>query len=247
MTPELPDVVDEEKTIVYKDKEVKLILIRPPYTKHEALPVVIYYHGGGWTFGSIYSYKKANFQIAVKAHVAVVFVEYILAPEVKFPGIHEECFAAFRWVVEHGRSIRVDVSMLALCGDTVGANIATSVSLMAKNHGLLDAIKTQILICPCVAPSHKDFESSIQFGNSDYVVSLADIQYQEELYYGRTEKTKYGFPLMASPNDLHGLPRALVISAEADLLRDETEAYARKLIEAGVPTTSFRALKAGAC
>ncbi|KAI9493375.1 Alpha/Beta hydrolase protein [Zychaea mexicana] len=239
----LPDVIEQDKTVTHDGTEIRLTLFRPPGTENDVLPVVVYYHGGGWVFGSKHTHGKVIRDICVKNHVALVFVDYPLAPEVKFPTIHEVSYSALSWVVENGASIKVDLSKLAICGDSAGGNLSASLALMAKERGLGNAIKAQILIYPSAAPTREPYESYKLFGGGDYSLSLADIDFFGKAYY-TGEKNKIGFPLMATQEDMKDLPPALVLVAEADVLRDEGEEYARRLTEAGVATAAVRVIGA---
>ncbi|KAI9489083.1 alpha/beta hydrolase fold-domain-containing protein [Zychaea mexicana] len=240
----LPKVIEEDKTVIHNGIEVRLTLFRPPRTEKDILPVVIYYHGGGFVFGSKFTHAKPVRDICVGNHVVVVFVDYSLAPEVKCPVIHEECFAALSWVVENGDSIKADTSRLAICGDSAGGNVSACIPLMAKERGLSDAIKTQILIYPRTAASRDHYESFQTFGNGDYSYSAQDNRFFDQAYTNGREKTKIGYPLLATQEEMKGLPPALAFIAEADILRDEGEEYIRNLTAAGVPTLAIRILGA---
>ncbi|KAI8150425.1 Alpha/Beta hydrolase protein [Fennellomyces sp. T-0311] len=240
----LPDVIEEDRTVVQDGTELRLTLFRPPGTENETLPVVIFYHGGGWVFGSKFTHGKIVRDICVSNHVAVVFVDYSLAPEVKYPVIHEESYSALQWVLENGDSIKVDSSKLALCGDSAGGNLSAVIPLMAKERGLGDAIKAQILIYPAVAPESHPYESYKLFGGGDYYLTNKDGKFFEGAYWGDSERSKIGFPLVATKEELSGLPPALLLTAEADILRDEGEEYARRLTDAGVPTAAVRVVGA---
>ncbi|KAI9259645.1 Alpha/Beta hydrolase protein [Phascolomyces articulosus] len=237
------ETLEEDMTVTQNGTEIKLTLFRPLGTENESLPVVVYYHGGGWVYGSKYTHGKVIRDIVVKSRVALVFVDYPLAPEVQFPVIHEVSYSALSWVVENGSSINVDINNLAIVGDSAGGNLTASISLMAKKRGLDDAIKAQIMIYPSAAPSREPYESYKLFGNGDYSLSLADIDFFGKAYYTE-ERNVIGFPLMASQEDMTGLPPALVLTAEADVLRDEGEEYARRLTEAGVSTCAVRVIGA---
>ncbi|KAI9259647.1 Alpha/Beta hydrolase protein [Phascolomyces articulosus] len=236
---DLPEVIEEDKTINYDGTEVRLTLFRPPGTESETLPVVVFYHGGGWVFCSKHTHVKP---ICVRNHVAIVFVDYSLAPEHKYPTAHEESFAALAWIVENGDSIKVDTNKLAVCGDSAGGNLSAVISLMAKERGLGDAIKTQILIYPATAASRENFESPKLFGNGDYYLRMEDCKFFDKAYWDGCEKTKIGFPSLATREELSGLPPALILTAEADILRDEGEQYGRQLTEAGVTNTTVRVI-----
>ncbi|KAI9259656.1 Alpha/Beta hydrolase protein [Phascolomyces articulosus] len=245
MSRKLPEVIEEEKTVVYSDTQVHLLILRPLGTENETLPAVIFIHGGGWTTGSRYTHGKPAWDICVQNRVAVVFVNYTLAPEVQFPFSNEECFAALGWVYQHGNDINIDVNKLVMCGDSSGGHLTASTALMAKDRGLEDALKSQILVYPVVAPPIWSFPSNNLFGNGEYVLTTAQVTMAKKCYLGHDDRNfdnKYAFPLVATVDELKGLPPTLMLTAEADTLRDEGESYARKLTKAGVPTVAIRTL-----
>ncbi|KAI9493372.1 alpha/beta hydrolase fold-domain-containing protein [Zychaea mexicana] len=240
----LPEVIEEDKVVVHNSIDVRLTLFRPPGTENEILPAVVFYHGGGWVFGSKYTHGKLVKDICVRNNVAVVFVDYPLAPESKYPAAHENAFAALSWVVENGDSINVDVSRLAVCGDSAGGNLSAVIPLMAKERGLPSAIKAQILLYPATAASRDKYESAKLFGGGDYYLKNEDAIFFDKAYWNDCEKTKIGFPMLATTEELQGLPPALIFTAEADILRDEGEDYARRLTNAGVPNATVRVIGA---
>jgi len=201
------------------------------------LPVLVYYHGGGWVIGDLETHDGTCRLIANGSGVIVVSVDYRLAPEHKFPAAAEDCYAATKWVAANAASFGGDPSRLGVGGDSAGGNLAAVVSLMARDRGGPE-IKFQLLIYPVTnaafdEPSYVENaegyfltrDSMIWFWNH-YQSSLAD------------KRNPYAWPLQAK--DVHRLPPALVITAEYDPLRDEGEAYARRLADAGVPTTLSR-------
>ncbi|KAG2221494.1 hypothetical protein INT45_008819 [Circinella minor] len=245
----LPSVIEEDKTIVYNSVEVRLTFLRPLGTEKEKLPAVIFYHGGGFIAGSKLIYGKPVRDISIQNNVTVVFVNYSLAPEVQFPVINEECFSALAWVVENGDSININVNKLAICGDSCGGQIVAATALMAKERGFEEAIKTQIMIYPMTAPKESSFESYELFGNGDYGLAFAQVMFAKNMYFGDNDNYDknniYAFPLVATNDELKDLPPALILTAEADVLRDEGESYARRLLVAQVPTLAIRILGAG--
>lgn len=139
----------------------------------------------------------------------------------------------------------LDTNKLAVAGDSAGGNLSASMCYWAKERGLpADAIKTQVLIYPSLAPIPFEFPSRDEFGDGDYPNARADFLFYRTSYFGQ-EQPKLGYPFLQTVEDMKGLPPALVLSAEADFLRDEAEEHARKLIAAGVPTSCFRVLGAG--
>ncbi|KAG2218427.1 hypothetical protein INT45_013171 [Circinella minor] len=245
----LPKVIEKEMVITYNNLDVNIVLYRPPESNEDdILPIVIYYHGGGFVFGSKNSHSIAIRQICIENNIAAMFVDYSLAPEAQFPTAHEECYAAFAWTLENGKDINIDISKIAVCGDSAGGSLAAAVPLMAKERGIQhDAIKAQILVYPWLAPNSyiSALQSYREFGNGNYPLSTKDIIYYDKAYFPQKETTKFSHPLLATVDELRDLPPALVLTAEADILRDEGEAYARKLTEAMVPTTAVRLLGAG--
>ncbi|CDH56481.1 lipase [Lichtheimia corymbifera JMRC:FSU:9682] len=242
----LPPIVEEFKVIEYNGRSVPTYFYRPPGTEKEPIPVVVYYHGGGHTFGSRHSHTQIINHLALQCNVAVVFPEYKLAPEYKFPNAHEDCFATLLYVLEQGSKEHcLDTNKLAVAGDSAGGNLSASMCYWAKERGLpADAIKTQVLIYPSLAPIPFEFPSRDEFGDGDYPNARADFLFYRTSYFGQ-EQPKLGYPFLQTVEDMKGLPPALVLSAEADFLRDEAEEHARKLVAAGVPTSCFRVLGAG--
>ena len=222
--------------------EIALRIVRPSDSPRP-LPAVVYFHGGGWVMGDRETHDRLLREIAVGAHVAVMFVDYARSPEAHYPVAIEQAYAATRWVAENGESIKVDPSRLALMGDGVGGNIAAAVTLLAKERGG-PPIRFQVLFYPV---TDADFEtpSYRQFAEGPWLTRAA-----MELFWNsyapdvevRTAPTIA--PLRALLEQLENLPPALVITAEVDVVRDEGEAYAHKLLAAGVPVTAVRYLGA---
>jgi len=175
------------------------------------------------------------------ANAAVVFPEYTRAPDAHYPVANEEAYAATKWVEEHGSEIGVDAARIAVAGESAGGNMATVVCMMAKQRGG-PKILAQVLFYPS-AGGTPDFASRRQFAEGYYLTAETGRWFWRH-YCGNapihTEPT--ACPLEASLDQLKGLPPALVITAECDILRDEGEAYARKLLQAGVPVTCTRYL-----
>ena len=233
----------EERTLPVGPKgNVKVYIVRPQGSK-EVLPAFMYFHGGGWVIGSFETHDRAVRYIAATARVAVVFVEYGLSPEVQYPVANEEAYAATKWIAEHGAEVGIDASRIAVGGDSAGGTMATAVCMMSKQQGG-PRIAAQILIYPATGGS-PDLPSRKQFA-SGYYFSQDTANWFWSHYSGsRPIHTEAGAcPLRASGNDLKGLPPALVVTAECDVLRDEGELYARKLMQAGVTVTCTRYLGA---
>ena len=200
-------------------------------------PTLVYFHGGGWVLGGLDSHDGICRALANRVGCMVVSVDYHLAPEVRFPGAAEDCYAATRWVAEHGAEIGADPARIAVGGDSAGGNLAAVVALMARDRGG-PALALQILIYPVTAPH---FETSSYIANAQgYGLERADMIWFWDHYVpdAAERSNPYAAPLNAA--ELRGLPPALVITAEYDPLCDEGEAYADRLREAGVPTTLTR-------
>jgi acetyl esterase len=182
-------------------------------------------------------------EIATGARVAVVFVEYARSPQAKYPDATEQAYAATAWVAEHGASIGVDTSRLAVAGDGAGGNLATVTTLLAKERGG-PPIAFQVLLYPV---TDADFEtpSYRAFGANGYWHTREAMQWFWDSYAPAPERREFtASPLRASLEQLRGLPPALIVTCEQDVVRDEGEAYARKLMAAGVAVIATRSLGA---
>ena len=203
------------------------------------LPVIVYIHGAGWMFGNAHTHDRLIRELAVGAQAAVVFPTYSLSPEAKYPTAIEENYTVVKWIAENGLAHGLDPERLAVAGDSVGGNMAVAVTLMAKAHGG-PSIRQQQLFYPMTDASF-DTESYHQFATGYFLRRDAMMWFWDQ-YTSDPHKRKEitASPLRATIEQLHGLPPALVIIAEADVLRDEGEAYANKLREASVRVTAAR-------
>ena len=203
------------------------------------LPVIIYIHGAGWVFGNAHTHDRLVRELAVGVGAAVVFPEYDLSPEVRYPVAIEQNYAVARWVVTQGASRTLDSSRIAVAGDSVGGNMSIALTLMAKDRGDVPLVQ-QVLFYP-VTDAAFDTGSYHQFATG-YFLRRDGMQWFWDQYTtdaaDRAQIT--ASPLRATVDQLAGLPPALVITAEADVLRDEGEAYANKLRQAGVPVVATR-------
>ena len=200
-------------------------------------PILAWYHGGGWVVGDLESADASARNLCVGGECVVVSVDYRLAPETKFPGPAEDCWAATTWAVKNAASINGDASRLAVGGDSAGGNLAAAISLMAADRGGLE-IALQLLVYPV---TDVDFNTVSYGENGDgYSLTKATMQWYWDHYLSSSEDASnpYAAPLRAK--SLAGQPPALVITAEYDPLRDEGEAYAKRLREAGVAATATR-------
>ncbi|EME60182.1 alpha/beta hydrolase [Amycolatopsis decaplanina] len=203
------------------------------------LPVIVYIHGAGWVFGNFRTHERLVRELAVGAGAAVVFPEYDRSPEARYPVAIEQNYAVAKWVAEHGAENGLDSTKIAIAGDSVGGNMTAALTLLAKQRGDV-AFRQQVLFYP-VTDANFDTESYRRFAEG-YFLALDGMKWFWDQYTTepaqRAEIT--ASPLRASLDELAGLPPALVITAEADVLRDEGEAYAAKLRQAGVPVTAVR-------
>ncbi|MEV7007833.1 alpha/beta hydrolase [Streptosporangium sp. NPDC051022] len=201
------------------------------------LPVIVYIHGAGWVFGNDHTHGRLARELAKGVGAAVVFVNYDRSPEARYPAAIEQNLAAARWVVEHGAAFELDASRMAVAGDSVGGNMSAALTLQVKGEIPLAA---QVLFYP-VTDASFDTGSYHEFAEG-YFLRRDGMQWFWDQYTtgeaARNEIT--ASPLRASLDELAGLPPALVITAEADVLRDEGEAYAARLREAGVPVVAVR-------
>lgn len=217
---------------------VPVRIVRPAGTA-EVLPVVLYFHGGGWILGDRDTHDRLVREIAVGVEAAVVFVDYARAPEARYPVAIEQAYAAIRYVVDHSASLRIDPLRLAVAGDSVGGNMAAVVTLMARQRRG-PKIAFQVLFYP-VTDARFDTPSYTRFADGPWLTKRA-MQWFWDAYLPNpaARKEPTASPLNASLEQLSGLPEALVIVDENDVLRDEGEAYARLLSNAGVRVTSTR-------
>lgn len=216
---------------------VRIRIVRPAGVEGP-LPGVLYYHGGGWVMGDRNTHDHLIRELAVQTGAAVVFVEYDNAPEVRYPVNNEQAYAALEYVAANGGALGIDGSRLAVAGDSAGGNMAIAVTLMAKERRGPE-IAHQLLFYP-VTDDVSDNASYQAFGAGPFLTRPAMDYFLEANYPADRRQDVLAFPLRASVAQLSDLPSATIIVAENDLLRDEGEAYGRKLIEAGVPVTSTR-------
>jgi acetyl esterase len=201
------------------------------------LPIVMWFHGGGWMLGDEVTHDRLIREIACGAEAAVVFVLYDRTPEAKYPVALEQAYAATRFVAEHAAALDLDGARLAVAGDSVGGNLAAVVCLLAKErHG--PAICFQLLYCPVTDSSFEE-PSYATFADGPFLTRRRMAWYWDHYLPDREARRQpTASPLQASLAQLRGLPRALVIVDENDVLRDEGEAYAKKLGQAGVRAAS---------
>jgi acetyl esterase len=218
--------------------EVRIRIVRPQGAGG-ALPVVLYVHGAGWVFGNAHTHDRLVRELAVGAGAAVVFPEYDLSPEARYPVAIEQSYAAAQWVVAHGAEQDLDATRLAVAGDSVGGNMTAALTLLAKERGDV-RFAAQVLFYP-VTDASFDTPSYHQFAEGYFLRRDAMQWFWDQYTTDPAQRAEItASPLRASLEQLADLPPALVITGEADVLRDEGEAYAAKLRAAGVPVTAVR-------
>lgn len=236
----LPAEIEDYTIPVGPRGKTDIRIIRPKHNESK-LPVVMYFHGGGWILGDKNIYDSLVREISNGAQAAVVFVDYDKSPESQYPIAIEEAYAATKYISENGDSFNIDSSKLAVMGDSVGGNMATVVTMLAKER-CGPKIDYQVLFYP-VTDANFETESYKEFA-SGYWLSTEAMKWFWDAYLPdvNARKQYMASPLQASINQLRDLPPALVITNECDVLRDEGEAYAHKLIEAEIDTTAVRLL-----
>lgn len=231
-------ITESEKTITADGYTIKLNIVKPEGVT-ETLPVFIFIHGGGWVLGDYPTHKRMVRDLVVLSGFAGVFVNYTPTPDAKYPRAIDEIYAATKWVAENGAEIGVNGKSLAVVGNSVGGNMTTVTALKAKEKGGPE-IKLQIMMWP-VTDAAADTKSYRLYGEDRFLTSSL-MHWMFDLYTSDPEERKqiYLSPLEASLDQLRGLPPTLIQVADADILRDEGEAYGRKLDEAGVKVTTIR-------
>ncbi|WP_433142665.1 alpha/beta hydrolase [Actinomadura nitritigenes] len=234
-----PDVDDTWITVPAEVGDVRVRIVRPAGTAGTVLPAVLYVHGGGWVLGNAGTHDRLVRELAAGTGAAFVFVEYDRSPEARYPVAIEQAYATAQWITRHGADQDLDPSRLAVAGDSVGGNMAAALAIMAKRRGDVTFVH-QSLYYP-VTDAAQDTASYREFANGPHLTAKAMAWFWDAYTTDPAERAEItASPLRATLDDLAGLPPALVIVDENDVLRDEGEAYARRLTEAGVPTTSIR-------
>ncbi|WP_458130735.1 alpha/beta hydrolase [Pseudomonas sp. R3-41] len=234
----LPKADVSEKIIKVDGQSISLTIVRPAGVKGE-LPVFMFFHGGGWVLGDFPTHERLVRDLVAGSGAVAIFVNYTPSPEAHYPVAINQAYAATKWVAEHGKEINVDGKRLAVAGNSVGGNMAAVVALMAKDKGT-PAIRFQALLWP-VTDASFETASYNQFAEGHFLSKNMMKWFWDNYTTDAGQRGEiYASPLRATTAQLKGLPPALVQTAEADVLRDEGEAYARKLDAAGVPVTAVR-------
>lgn len=235
---DISGVITTEQTIDVNGRPLKLNIMKPE--RISGTPgVLLFIHGGVWIVGNFENHKRLLRDLVVGSGQVGVFVDYTSLPEAKFPTQLDQSYAALQWVAQHAREFGADGNRIAIAGNSVGGNMAAALALMSKDRNG-PKISFQALLIPATDAS-VDTGSYREYGNGRFL-ARAFMKYGWDLYApdARTRDNPYVSPLRAHLDQLKGLPPALVITAENDPLRDEGEAYARKLKEAGVEVAATR-------
>ncbi|WP_420992089.1 alpha/beta hydrolase [Cupriavidus sp. 30B13] len=235
---DMSGVTTSERTITADGRTVKIYIMKPD--QPAAKPGVLFFiHGGVWIVGNFANHQRLLRDLVVGSGQVGVFVEYTPLPQARFPTQLDESYAALKWVAAHAGEFGADGSRIAVAGNSVGGDMTAAITMMAKDRGG-PKIRYQVLLIPATDAS-VDTDSYKRFGTG-YFLSRGFMDYGWNLYApdAKTRDNPYVSPLRASDAELKGLPPALVITAQSDPLRDEGEAYARKLKEAGVPVAAVR-------
>lgn len=227
-----------DKTIQADGQRIKLTIVRPANVKGE-LPVFMYFHGGGWVLGDYPTHARLIRDLVVGSGAVAVYVDYTPSPEAHYPTAINQAYAATRWVAEHGKEINVDGTRLAVAGNSVGGNMAAVVALKAKEQHW-PTLRFQLLLWP-VTDASFDTASYKQYAEGHFLTKNMMNWFWDSYTTDAKQRAEiYASPLRATPAQLTGLPPALIQTAGLDVLRDEGEAYARKLDAAGVDVTAVR-------
>ena len=218
--------------------EVSARIFRPQGASG-VLPVLLFTHGAGWVFGDSHTHGRLVAELATRAGAAAVFTNYTLSPEAKYPTAIEQIYAVLDWIGKEGAAHDLDPARITVAGDSVGGNMTAAITIMAKQRSG-PAIAAQLLYYP-VTDANFDTGSYLQFATHYWLTRQGMQWYWDQYTTSPADRAQItASPLRATLEDLAGLPPAMVIVGEADPLRDEGEAYAAKLRQAGVPVTAVR-------
>lgn len=235
---ELPPAQISQKIITVQGKPLTLTIVKPEHA-NSTLPVFMFFHGGGWVLGDFPTHERLVRDMVNASGAAAVFVNYRPSPEAHFPVAITQAYEATKWVAEHGAEIGVDGKRLALVGNSVGGNMVAAVALQAKQFKT-PAIRYDVMLWP-VTDARFDTASYDQFADGHFLTKNMMKWFWDN--YTVSDKDRNNIlasPLRATTEQLKGLPPTLIQTAELDVLRDEGEAFGRKLDAAGVPVTVTR-------
>ncbi|EGC37311.1 hypothetical protein DICPUDRAFT_97308 [Dictyostelium purpureum] len=236
-----PCKVNERKMELSKELgTIRVFTLTPEKKTTEKLPIILYVHGAGWVFGGFHSHQKLAQEICNRTNSVVIFPEYTLCPEVKFPTPLEQCYAVLvKACKELADKEGWDTNNIVIAGDSAGGNMATALCMMAKQRNF-PTIKRQVLYYPAI-DARMDTGSYKEFAK-DFYLSKDGMKWFWDAYLNGSKDMDniLASPARATANDVKGLPEAIIMNGEADVLRDEGEQYARTLRAAGVPVTHMR-------
>ncbi|QDU92677.1 alpha/beta hydrolase [Lignipirellula cremea] len=219
-------------------KQVRLTIVRPPH-REGPLPAFMFFHGGGWVLGDYPTHERLIRDLVAESDAAAVYVDYSRSPEARFPTAIDEAYLATQWIAANGAEVGIDGSRLAVAGNSVGGNMAAVVALRSV---LEDGpkLRMQMLLWP-VTDARFDTVSYERFANDHFLTRAMMVWFWNSYATTAGEREGlYASPLRATHAQMRNLPPAVIQTAELDVLRDEGEAYARKLDEAGVEVVALR-------
>jgi acetyl esterase/lipase len=229
------DVSDEMHSIEDADADGVPIRIYRPVETDEPSMALVYFHGGGWVVGSIETHDGITRAIARRVGIVVVSVDYRLAPEHPFPAALEDAWTATQWVSSHADELKLDVDRIGVGGDSSGGNLAAVVARRGRDHAV--PIALQLLLYPAI--SYAFDTPSYSYFSEGYGLTRDGMRWYWDQYLGESDGTNPDVsPSQAA--DLRRLPRAIVVTAEADVLRDEAESYAQRMFLSTVETEGYR-------
>nr|WP_314420314.1 alpha/beta hydrolase [uncultured Erwinia sp.] len=234
----LPAAQVTDKTIQVNGQNIRLKIVKPEHATG-TLPVFMFFHGGGWVLGDYPTHERLIRDLVRDSGAAAVYVDYTPSPEAHFPVAINQAYQATRWVAEHGSEIGVDGSRLALVGNSVGGNMVAAVALQAKQLGA-PKIRYNVMLWP-VTDANFDDATYRQFATGHFLTRNMMKWFWDNYTTSAADRNNIlASPLRASTEQLKGFPQTLIQTAELDVLRDEGEAFGRKLDAAGVPVTVTR-------
>ena len=235
---DLSGIIVDTKVIQVNGQPLTLKVVRPEGARG-ILPGFMFFHGGGWVLGDYPTHERLIRDLVVGSGAAAIYVDYTPSPEAKYPTAINQAYAATKWVADNGSQIGVDGSRLAVAGNSVGGNMAAVVAIKAKEAGT-PKLRAQVLLWP-VTDANFNNASYNHFAEGHFLTrGMMEWFWDNYTTDAKQRNEIYASPLRASLEQLKGLPPALVQTAEMDVLRDEGEAYARRLNAAGVPVTAVR-------
>jgi acetyl esterase len=233
-----PEAADKWITVPADVGDVRVRILKP-VDAIGTLPTILYMHGGGWVLGNAGTHDRLVRELAVGVNAAVAFVEYDRSPEARYPVAIEQGYATARWITQHGTAEGLDATRLAVAGDSVGGNMTAALAILAKQRGDVTFVH-QSMYYP-VTDAAQDTDSYREFAQGPFLTAKSMAWFWDCYLPDQSTRAEItASPLQASVDQLTGLPEAFLIVDENDVLRDEGEAYGRKLTEAGVRTTSVR-------